>query len=82
MKLASFKNNHSQSYGVVIDNGIIAASQDFRNRFPSLRDVLEAGGLSDLASDTHNRKIDISLDNVDWQPPITNPSRISVPRGM
>jgi len=76
MKIASFEQAGKQGYGVVIDDGIIFASDDFQTRFPALRDVLEADALDQLGADTQSRNVDARIHSVQLLPPITNPQRI------
>ena len=76
MKIASFKQNSIERYGVVTHKGIITASNSFQNRYPTLRDALKADALGQLAEDTQGRDSDYLLDDVQLLPPITNPERI------
>ncbi len=76
MKIASFRHDRITRYGVVTTDGIITVSDDFRNRYPSLRDVLDDDALDKLAQDTQDRDTDVPLDEAQLLPPITNPRRI------
>jgi len=76
MKIASFKQDDIERYGVVTDKNIISASDDFLNRYPTLRDVLQADALGQLIKDTQSRNHDYQLDDVQLLPPITNPERV------
>lgn len=76
MKIASFRHDRITRYGVVTPDGIITVSDDFRNRYPSLRDVLDDDALDKLAHDTQDRDSDVPLDEAQLLPPITNPRRI------
>ena len=76
MKIASFIQDNNEAYGVVIEDGIITASDDFQRRFPTLRDVLDADAIDQLAEDTQARQSDHQLDEVQLLPPITNPERV------
>ena len=76
MKIASFRHDRITRYGMVSADGIITVSDDFRNRYPSLRDVLDDDALDKLADDTQGRDTDVPLDEAQLLPPITNPRRI------
>ena len=76
MKIASFRHDRITRYGVVTTDGIITVSDHFRNRYPSLRDVLDDDVLNKLAEDTQGRDSDVPLDEVQFLPPITNPRRV------
>ena len=76
MKIASFTQDHFESYGVVVDNRIIAVSEPFQNLYPSLRDVLNADAINQLFEDTQSRQADYKLEAIQLLPPITNPERV------
>lgn len=75
MKLASYTHHGRQSYGVVVDNGIV----DIRPRMPryhTLLDVLRAGVLDEVRQVTANVRQDVSLVDVDLLPPVVGPEKI------
>ena len=76
MKIASFQDADTVRYGVVNDKMIITPSAAFRDRYPTLRDVLDADVLPHLAKDTTGRTPDRSIHNLSFVPPIFNPRRI------
>ncbi len=76
MKIASFKHHHSESYGVVVNNGIIPVSEQFQKLYPTLRDILTADALDEMVKDTEGRNIDHDINQVQLLPPITNPERV------
>ena len=76
MKIVSFRQDNIERYGVVINKVIITASNSFLNSYPTLRDVLHAEALDQLAEDTQGRDSDYLLDDVQLLPPITNPERV------
>ena len=76
MKIASYQHSNCSGYGTVQGQGIIPASQAFRQRYPSLRHVLEAEALSELARDAQNRSAELSFNDITFLPPIPNCQRI------
>lgn len=76
MKIATFQDADTISYGVVIGQDVITASAAFRDRYPTLRDVLDADGLHELAEDTKGRTPDRLINDLRLLPPIFNPQRI------
>lgn len=76
MKIVSFRHERITCYGVVNADGIVTVSDQFRNRYPTLRDLLDDDALGKLAEDTKGRDSDIQLDEVQLLPPATNPRRI------
>ncbi|MFT5196413.1 MAG: 2-keto-4-pentenoate hydratase/2-oxohepta-3-ene-1,7-dioic acid hydratase in catechol pathway [Candidatus Promineifilaceae bacterium] len=76
MKIASFKHNNSVSYGVVQDEKIAIPSDGFLQAHLTLRDVLSADALQQLAADCAQSNQTIALSDVQLLPPITNPQRM------
>lgn len=76
MKIASFKHNNSVSYGIVQDEEMTIPSDGFLQAYPTLRDVLAADALQQLAADCVQSDQAIALNDVQLLPPIANPSRI------
>lgn len=73
MKLASYRLNNKDSYGVVVGDGIV----DLGKRLPyaDLRALLEADGLS-KAGDLAKEKPDAKVSDVTFLPLIANPGKI------
>ena len=73
MKLASYRLNNKDSYGVVVGDGIV----DLGKRLPyaDLRALLEADGLS-KAADLAKEKPDAKVADVTFLPLIANPGKI------
>ncbi|MEM7118756.1 MAG: fumarylacetoacetate hydrolase family protein [Chloroflexota bacterium] len=78
MKIASFQSGNSVSYGVVVSENLIEASEEFRERFATVRDVLEAEALAELGGDIAKNDLSSthSLSKIQLLSPITNPQRI------
>lgn len=74
MKLASFVSSGTESYGVVVDDGIVDLGT--RLDFPSLRTALLGNALSEIARVTKGAKADHALDQITWLPPIPDPDKI------
>lgn len=73
MKLASYRLNNKDSYGVIVGDGIV----DLGKRLPyaDLRALLEADGLS-KAADLAKEKPDAKVADVTFLPLIANPGKI------
>ena len=54
MKFATFKADGQVQYGVIADEGAISLSAEFPE-WPTLRDVIQAGGLGSLAGEVRGR---------------------------
>ena len=75
MKLCSFSHQGRSSFGAVVDGGII----DLAPLFPgikTLRAFLEADGLAKVATATAGVQPNFSLDEVSFEPVITDPGKI------
>lgn len=75
MKLASFRKDGRSSWGVV-DNATIAdVGAVLRHRFVDLREMLNAGTLSEV-SKAVAASARYSLDEIEWLPVIPNPAKV------
>ncbi|MET0222240.1 MAG: fumarylacetoacetate hydrolase family protein, partial [Tardiphaga sp.] len=75
-RLATFTHDGTLKYGAVTDNGIVDLSARFASTYPTLRDVIAAGALGQLAHNAAALSPDISLTDITWQPPIPAPEKI------
>ncbi len=77
MRLISFRIQESAvRYGIVFDRGIIDLSTRVGKLYPTLRDLLEAGGMEKIKSIAGNENPDFSIEEVSLLPPIPNPQKI------
>ena len=76
MKIASFYFENSVSYGVVQEEMICPVRRSFAQTYPTLRHVLKADGLEQLAADCAQSNSQIPLSDVQLLPPIHNAQRI------
>lgn len=74
MKIASFNTASGQSYGLVAADGVYPVSADFAAQFPSLRALLGAGMLEELANNCTRQSLDLS--SLEFLPPVPSPSKI------
>ena len=56
MKLASYQHNGKDTWGVVIDDGLIDMGARAGAKYPTIRAVLEAEALTEVASESAVRK--------------------------
>lgn len=75
MRLATISADGAQLYGAVADEGLIALSPDFPD-WPSLRDVIAAGGLPRLAEAAQGRAVTHLNGSFSWEIPVPNPEKI------
>ena len=76
MKVASYHDTDSIIYGVIKNQEIISASEEFRSQYPGLREILEADALPALDEDTRGRAPDQSIASTRFTAPVYNPQRI------
>jgi len=76
MKLASFSASGRDSYGAVVEGGIVDLGRRLGERCPSLRAAIADGALGRFASEMKTAKPDFTLAQVTLLPPITDPDKI------
>ena len=76
MRLASFALSGRSSWGVVVDDGVIDMGRGLAANFPSLRAVLGAEALGEVAEFARRTKPDYPLSGVTLLPPVPEPEKI------
>jgi len=77
MKLVSYRRGAMDSFGVVVDGGgVVDGRRVLGGRVATLKEVLEAGALPDLARAVQGATPDVALDAVQLLPPIPQPDKI------
>ena len=76
MRLVSFRHADSLKFGAVVEGGVVDLSARTDGRWPSLRAVLEARALPELAAAANGAAPDFALDAVALQPVIPDPGKI------
>lgn len=74
-RIATIKVNGEALYGVVVEDGFIALSQDFP-QWSTTRDVIAAGALPELLSAAEGRSVSYAHGTFDWAIPVPNPEKI------
>jgi 2-keto-4-pentenoate hydratase/2-oxohepta-3-ene-1,7-dioic acid hydratase in catechol pathway len=74
MKLASFRLQNKETYGAVVDGGVIDLGK--RLKYPDLRSLLTAGALSEAAAAVKGAKEDAKIVDIDFLPVLPNPGKI------
>ena len=75
-KLASFTIDSRAAYGAIKDDGVIDLSARFGARWPTLRQVIEAGALGELVSAAAEMKPDHPVSAITYEIPIPHPEKI------
>lgn len=75
MKLASFRFDRKDCFGVVTDTGIIDLSRRLP-QFPGLKEAIAADALGEMRSAAKGQKPDHALSDVEFLIPVRNPEKI------
>jgi len=75
-KLASFTIDGRAAYGAIKDDGVIDLSTRFGDRWPTLRQVIEAGALGELVTAAAEMKPDHPVGAITYEIPIPQPEKI------
>ena len=75
-RLAGFSHQGILKYGLVREDGIVDLSARYGERWPSLREVIEAGALATLADEAAGLPADHALSDITYEIPIPAPEKI------
>ena len=75
-RLAAFRVDNADHYGVVTDRGIVDLTAEYGARFRGLKEVVEAGALEELVEAAEGREPDYQEDQVTFLVPIANPEKL------
>lgn len=76
MKITSFRRDGRESYGVVVDGGIVDVGAVLGDAYPTLRDAIAGAALSEVENAADGKPADHTFDAVALLPPIPNPEKI------
>lgn len=75
-RFASFSIGQRKGYGLIVADGVIDLSTRFADRFPTLKEVVEAGAFGELLTAAAGQKPDHALDAISYEIPIPAPEKI------
>ena len=75
-RFASFTTGGRKAYGLITENGVIDLSARFGDRFPTLREVVEANAFDELVEAAVDRQPDFPLSEITYDIPIPAPEKI------
>ncbi|MBI3452282.1 MAG: fumarylacetoacetate hydrolase family protein [Rhodospirillales bacterium] len=76
MKFVSYKLKGKDSYGVVVDDGVVDLGKRFGKKYPTLRAAMAAGKLNDLKKAAKGKKPGVKLSKVSLLPVIPDARKI------
>jgi 2-keto-4-pentenoate hydratase/2-oxohepta-3-ene-1,7-dioic acid hydratase in catechol pathway len=75
MRLASFRHQGRQSFGLATDSGIVDLGSVVGSRYAGLKEVLAAGVLAEVAASGVGRSA-LPFEAVEWLPPVPDSGKI------
>jgi len=75
-RIAAFRVNGADRYGVVTDKGIVDLTPEFGARFKGLQEVIEAGALEEVIAAAEGRKPTYDEADVDYLIPVAHPEKL------
>jgi 2-keto-4-pentenoate hydratase/2-oxohepta-3-ene-1,7-dioic acid hydratase in catechol pathway len=76
MRLVTYRNQSIESFGAVVDGGVVDGAKVLGGRFSSLKAVLAAGVVPELARGLQGAGPTLPLESVQLLPPIPDPEKI------
>lgn len=76
MKLASYKVRGRDSFGAVVDEGVVDLKPRLGPRYRNVLDLLRHGGLDAARDAVRGVRADFAVSEVAWLPPVTAPEKI------
>jgi 2-keto-4-pentenoate hydratase/2-oxohepta-3-ene-1,7-dioic acid hydratase in catechol pathway len=76
MKVASFRKGGKETYGVVVDGGIVDLGERLGDKYRDLKAVLLAGAIAEARAIAGKATPDVAVDAVEFLPVIGNPGKI------
>lgn len=75
-RIAAFRANGADRYGVVTDDGIVDLTPEFGSRFAGLKQVIEAGALEQVIAAAEGRKPAFRSEDVEYLIPLADPEKL------
>lgn len=75
-KLVSFSRNGSPGYGVATEAGLVDMHMRHGTKWPTLREVIEAGALARLAEEAGSLAADLPLSEITYEIPVPSPEKL------
>src|ERR1700735_5477157 len=76
MRFATYISSGRQSYGLVVDGGIIDLGRAIGDRYPTLRAAIASGQLNEIARSHALERPTLSLSDIAFLPPIPEPGKL------
>lgn len=75
-RIAAFRANGADRFGVVTDDGIVDLTPEFGARFKGLKEIIEAGALAEVMAAAEGRAATYREEDVTFLIPIANPEKL------
>lgn len=75
-RIAAFRANGADRYGVVTEAGIVDLTPEYGTRFKGLKEVIEAGALEELIASAEGRAPSFNEAEVEYLIPVASPEKL------
>jgi 2-keto-4-pentenoate hydratase/2-oxohepta-3-ene-1,7-dioic acid hydratase in catechol pathway len=76
MKLASYIAEGKESFGVVVDGGVVTLNEKLGGKYADLKELVAAGAYDEAAKAAEGASPDYDLKDIEYLPLISNPGKI------
>jgi 2-keto-4-pentenoate hydratase/2-oxohepta-3-ene-1,7-dioic acid hydratase in catechol pathway len=76
MRLVTYRHGERETFGVVLEEGVVDGARALGGPFSDLKSVLAAGALPELARVIQDARPEVALSAVQLRPPLPNPDKI------
>lgn len=76
MKLASYKADGKESFGVVVGDGVVSLNDKMGGKYAGLKELIAAGAFDEAAKALQGAAPDHDLSSIEFLPVIPNPGKI------
>jgi len=76
VRFVSYRRNGQDDYGVASGDGVVCLSNQFKAKFPTLKEVIAAGALNRLADAAAGKSADHALGEIEFGIPVPHPEKI------
>lgn len=76
MKLISYRHGGRPGWGVLKEQDVVGMADRFDGRWPTLKDALAAGALSEIAATAGAAEPDLALDGLELSLPVPDPDKV------
>jgi 2-keto-4-pentenoate hydratase/2-oxohepta-3-ene-1,7-dioic acid hydratase in catechol pathway len=76
MRIVTYREKGSETFGIVEGGGVVNVGRRLGGRFGGIREVLAAGAVDEVRDAAAGQRADVSLEDIEYLPPIADPGKI------